>query len=143
MTTRSFLRSSALVTGLLALGALSACKGDPAETKEGAASSGDDAKPATPCDAAGEALSGIAILEVKDVPEGKEGGVKFVRQLRGELADVCREKGLEKTAADALACYGANKGKAGYRVLKGCDEAPGKDLVAAVVAKHGGKKSEK
>lgn len=111
-----------------------------AEAGGSSASPSSDAKAQTGCGAAAGPLAGIAILEVKNVPDGKDEGVKFVHQLESELTQACDEKGFEKTKGDALTCYAANKGKAGYRVLKGCDEAPGKELVAAVVDKHGGKK---
>ncbi len=126
----------AFIASLFAILALSGCDKAPAgeEKKEAAATSSE------PCAGGGEALSGIAILEVKDVPDEPEAGAKLVRQLKEELTAECVAKGLDKSATEALTCYEKNKGKAGYRVLKGCDEKPGRALLDAVVAKHGGKR---
>lgn len=136
---RSLSRVAALCVSAMLAASTAGCD-KKAEAGAASASPSAEAKPETACGAAAGPLAGIAILEVKSVPEGQGEGVKFVRQLESELTKVCDEKGFEKTKGDALACYAANKGKAGYRVLKGCDEAPGKELVAAVVDKHGGKK---
>ena len=65
-------------------------------------------------------------------------GVAFVKKVESELAAECKAQGLDKSAAEALACYHKNKSKAGFRVFNGCDEEPGKKLVATVVAKHNG-----
>lgn len=132
-------RVGALSVLLVVAASATGC-GNKAEAGSSSASPSGEAKAQTGCGAAAGPLAGIAILEVKSVPDGKDEGVKFVHQLESELTQACDEKGFEKTKGDALACYAANKGKAGYRVLKGCDEAPGKELVAAVVDKHGGKK---
>jgi hypothetical protein len=115
------------------------CGDKSADANASASASAEAAQASTPCGLAGEALSGIAILEVKEVPNEAGAGAKFVKQLAREIDQACVEKGMEKSAGEALTCYGKNKGKAGYRVLKGCDEAPGKELVAAVVDKHGRK----
>ena len=109
----------------------------------GSSSASAEAKaPAGPCDGAGDVLSGIAILEVKDSPDDAAKGAAFVTQLKNEIAETCVAKGYDKSQAETLACYEKNKGKRGYFVLKGCDDKIGKELVAAVVEKHGGKKSE-
>ena len=63
-----------------------------------ASASADSAQATTPCGLAGESLSGIAILEVKDVPNEAGAGAKFVKQLAREIDQVCVEKGMEKSA---------------------------------------------
>ncbi|MFO0551238.1 MAG: hypothetical protein U0271_22810 [Polyangiaceae bacterium] len=123
-----------------ALTTTTACKKDSAEG--GSASASAAPKATGPCAGAGEALSGIAILEVKESPDDAKKGAELVDQLRSELTSTCVEKGYDKSAVEALGCYEKNKGKAGYRVLKDCDDKPGKDIVAAVVAKHGGKRTD-
>lgn len=110
------------------------------DSSAGADRSAEAAKPAGPCGGASEGLSGIAILEVKDVPDDPEKGGKLVTKLRKELAEECVAKGYDKTATEALGCYEKNKEKAGYRVLKGCDDKIGRELIDAVVAKNGGKR---
>lgn len=134
----STIRSIAHLFACISLLAFAPHCGDKAGGTTSSANAGaDSAEASTPCGIAGESLSGVAILEVKDVPKEADAGTKFVHQLRKELTEVCLEKGMEKSAGEALSCYGKNKGKPGYRVFKGCDEAPGKELVAAVVEKHG------
>jgi hypothetical protein len=128
--------SLALLVGLVGCGK----KGSDGDGKKDESSA--EAKDTGPCSAASGPLAGIAILEVKEVPDGPEAGARFVRQLESEISAVCTDKGMEKSAGDALGCYAKNKGKRGYFVWKGCDEAPGKELVAAVVEKHGGKKAQ-
>jgi hypothetical protein len=90
-----------------------------------------------PC-AGASALSGIAVLEVKNAPDDMEEGKAFVAQLSDELAAECKAKGYDESATEALGCYEKNKSRPGYRVWKGCDQKPGKELVSAVVAKHDG-----
>lgn len=128
------------IVAMTALTTTTACKKDSAD--QGSASASAAPKATGPCAGAGEALSGIAILEVKESPDDANKGVALVQQLRDELTATCVEKGYDKSASDALGCYEKNKGKPGYRVLKDCDEKPARDIVAAVVAKHGGKRTD-
>lgn len=128
------LSAFALFTALAAGCNKAATKSDESATSE-AKSSSDSG----PC-AGARALAGVVVLEVKkDKPDNVDDGVKFIQKLEADLAAECTSKGYDKSAVDALACYDKNKSKRGYFVLKGCDDKPGKELIAAVVAKHGGK----
>ncbi|NUP08156.1 MAG: hypothetical protein HOW73_19075 [Polyangiaceae bacterium] len=128
-TFRRLLPLSIFALCALAIG----CNKDGSDSGSG---SGEANKPTGPCAGASEGLSGIAILEVKDTT----GGAKLVGQLADELAAECVAKGYDKSATDTLGCYEKNKKAAGYRVMKGCDEKVGRELIDAVLEKHGGKK---
>lgn len=90
------------------------------------------------CGKAAKPLAGIVLLEAKDA----DGGVEILKTFESEVAAECTAKKLEETSKDALQCYVDNKGERGYFIFKKCPEEPGKALVSAVVAKHGGKKEQ-
>ena len=83
------------------------------------------------CGKAAGPLAGIVMLETpaKESPDDLD-------KLEAEVAAVCKQTKAEETAKEALECYVENAGAAGYRLFKACPEQPGKDLIAAVVAKH-------
>jgi len=88
------------------------------------------------CGKAAAPLAGIVVLEAKD----KGSDPSIMKTFKSELIAECNAKKLEETAKDTLECYDKNASERGYFIFKKCPEEPGKALVAAVVAKHGGKK---
>lgn len=104
----------------------------------GACSQGGAGGGSSLCAKAAGPLAGIVALEAKDA--GSDPGI--MKTFESELTAECTAQKAEETAKDALECYDKNRSAIGYRLFKSCPEEPGKALVGAVVAKHGGKRSE-
>ncbi|MDC0721350.1 hypothetical protein [Nannocystis bainbridge] len=90
------------------------------------------------CAKAAGPLAGIVLLEAKETGDSPE----IMKTLKSEVAAECQAQKLEEKHKDVLECYDKNRSAMGYRIFKSCAEEPGKTLIAAVVAKHGGKKPE-
>ncbi|WP_434419699.1 hypothetical protein [Nannocystis pusilla] len=90
------------------------------------------------CAKAAGPLAGIVILEAKETGDSPE----IMKTLKSEVKAECQAQKLEEKHKDVLECYDKNRSAMGYRLFKTCAEEPGKTLIAAVVAKHGGKRPE-